>query len=130
MDIEHLNPPTLHVNPAFSQGVLVRGDHDTLYVGGQNGTDASGAIVEGGLGEQSKQALRNVLGVLAAAGADQTNVVRLAIYLAAGESADAGFAASAEVWGPHATAVTVLRVADFARPGVLVEIEAIAAIPR
>ncbi|WP_136709278.1 RidA family protein [Agromyces sp. H66] len=128
MEITHLNPSSLFANPAFSQGVLVRGGHDTLYVGGQNGTDASGAIVEGGLGPQTEQALRNVLAVLAEAGADQTNVVRLAIYLAAGQDPNAGYAASARVWGRHATAVTVLNVASLGRPEALVEIEAVAVV--
>ncbi len=128
MEITHLNPTSLFTNPAFSQGVLVRGGHDTLYVGGQNGTDASGAIVEGGLGPQTEQALRNVLAVLAEAGADQTNVVRLAIYLAAGQDPNEGYAASASVWGRHATAVTVLNVASLGRPGALVEIEAVAVV--
>jgi 2-iminobutanoate/2-iminopropanoate deaminase len=128
MEITHLNPSSLHTNPAFSQGVLVRGGHDTLYVGGQNGADVSGAIVEGGLGPQTEQALKNVLAVLAEAGADQTNVVRLAIYLAEGQDVNAGYAASAKVWGPHPTAITVLSVAQFARPDVLVEIEAIAVV--
>lgn len=128
MEITHVNPPSLFTNPAFSQGVLVRGGHDTLYVGGQNGTDASGAIVEGGLGPQTEQALRNVLAVLAEAGADQSNVVRLAVYLAAGEDPNEGFAASAKVWGQHATAVTVLNVASLGRPEALVEIEAVAVL--
>jgi 2-iminobutanoate/2-iminopropanoate deaminase len=128
MEITHLNPESLFSSPAFSQGVLVRGTHDTLYVGGQNGTDASGAIVEGGFVAQTEQALKNVLAVLAAAGADQTNVVRLAVYLAEGQSVEEGYAASGRVWGPHPTAITVLTVADLGRPEALVEIEAIAVI--
>ncbi|MRG61689.1 RidA family protein [Agromyces sp. CFH 90414] len=130
MEIEHLNPDSLHRNPAFSQGVLVRGDHDTLYVGGQNGTDASGAIVPGGIGAQSAQAMRNVLAVLEAAGADQSNVVRLAILIVHGEDLQEAFEASMPVWGAHATAITGAHVAALARPDALVEVEAIAAIPR
>jgi 2-iminobutanoate/2-iminopropanoate deaminase len=128
MEITHLNPESLFSSPAFSQGVLVRGAHDTLYVGGQNGTDASGAIVEGGFVAQTEQALKNVLEVLATAGADQTNVVRLAVYLVEGQSVEEGYAASGRVWGPHPTAITVLTVADLGRPDALVEIEAIAVI--
>ena len=128
MEITHLNPDALFSNPAFSQGVLVRGSSNTLYVGGQNGTDAAGAIVEGGLGVQTEQALRNVLAVLAEAGADQANVVRMAVYVAAGQSVDEGFAASMRVWGQHPTAITVLFVAALGRPDALVEIEAVAAL--
>ena len=130
MEIEHLNPDSLHRNPAFSQGVLVRGDHDTLYVGGQNGTDASGAIVPGGIGAQSAQAMRNVLAVLEAAGADQSNVIRMSILLVEGQSFEEGFAAAMPVWGPHVTAITGAHVAGLGRADALVEIEATAAIPR
>ncbi|MDQ0894779.1 RidA family protein [Agromyces ramosus] len=128
MEITHLNPSSLFSSPAFSQGVLVRGPGSMLYVGGQNGVDASGEIVPGGFGAQTEQALANVLAVLAEAGADQSNVVRLAIYMVEGESVDEGYAASGRVWGPHPTAITVLKVADLGRPEALVEIEAIAAI--
>ncbi|WP_211220457.1 hypothetical protein [Acidipropionibacterium thoenii] len=38
------------------------------------------------------------------------------------------YAAALEVWGENATAVTVLTVHCFARPGVLVEIEALAVV--
>lgn len=128
MEITHLNPESLFSNPAFSQGVLVRNASTTLYVGGQNGTDASGEIVPGGLGPQTEQALRNVLAVLAEAGADQTNVVRFAVYLVDGQSFEEGFAASASVWGTHPTAITGFKVAALARPDALVEIEAVAVL--
>ena len=128
MEITHLNPDSLHSNPAFSQGVLVRGSANTLYVGGQNGTDASGAIVEGGLGPQTEQALRNVLAVLDAAGTGPEHVVKLTIHLAPGIDPSDGYAATGAVWGDRRTAVTVLTVTP-ARPGALVEIDAIAAIP-
>jgi len=128
MELTHLNPESLHTNPAFSQGVLVRGASTTLYVGGQNGTDGTGAIVEGGLAAQTEQALRNVLAVLAEAGADQSNVVRLAVYLVDGESVDEGFGASMRVWGANPTAITVLKLPSLGRADALVEIEAIAVL--
>ncbi len=99
-----------------------------MYVGGQNATDSSGAIIEGGLGSQTEQALKNVLAVLAEAGADQSNVVRLAVYLVDGESVDEGYAASAKVWGMNPTALTVLIVPRLGRPDALVEIEAVAVL--
>ena len=125
--VTHVNPPGLHTNPAFSQGTIVETGR-TLYVGGQNGTDAAGEIVEGGIAEQTAQALRNVLAVLDAAGAGQEHVARLAVYLDPDADLMAGFAAVGEVWGPHPAAVTVLRV-GIARPGALVEFEAVAALP-
>jgi 2-iminobutanoate/2-iminopropanoate deaminase len=129
MPLTHLNPPTLHQNPAFSQGVLVEGPGALLVVGGQNGVDATGQVVSADFGAQTEQALRNVLAVLASAGAAQPDVARLTIYIKAGSSIEAGFAASQRVWGPHPTAIAVLEVAGFARPDVLVEIEALAQVP-
>ena len=126
--ITHINPADLHTNPAFSQGTLVESGR-TLYVGGQNGTDKNGEIVEGGLAEQTAQALRNVLSVLAAVNADQEHVAKMNIFLAPDADVQEGFGASMKVWGNHPTAITVLRVAEFARPGVLVEIDAIAILP-
>lgn len=129
MDIIHLNPETLHRNPAFSQGVLAVNPGKLLVIGGQNGVDASGQLVSDDFGAQTEQALRNLLEVLKAAGATQENVIKLTIFVAAGQSIQAGFQASRNVWGNHATALSVLIVAALARPGALVEIEALAALP-
>ncbi len=69
MNLTHLNPAGLHTNPAFSQGVGMNGG-TLLVVGGQNGTDATGDIVSDDFGQHTKQAFRDVLTVLAEAGAD------------------------------------------------------------
>jgi 2-iminobutanoate/2-iminopropanoate deaminase len=126
MTITHINPDALHTNPAFSQGVLAEGGR-TLYVGEQNGTDAEGRI-SGDYADQTRQALRNVLAVLAEVGADQSNVVKMTIHIAEGQDPNAGYAASAEVWGYNPTAVTVLVVRALGRPEALVGIEVIAVV--
>jgi 2-iminobutanoate/2-iminopropanoate deaminase len=72
--------------------------------------------------------MRNVLAVLAEAGTDPEHVAKLTIYLAAGADPQAGYEAAFSVWGDRRTAVTVLAVTP-ARPGALVEIEAVATIP-
>lgn len=129
MMLTHLNPDSLHHNPAFSQGVLIEGPGALLVVGGQNGVDADGAVVGDDLGTQTQQALRNVLAVLDSAGAGPEHVAKLTIYLVAGSDVRAGFGAAQEVWGAHPTAVTVVQVAGHARPDCLVEIEALAQVP-
>jgi enamine deaminase RidA (YjgF/YER057c/UK114 family) len=126
MTITHLNPPTMHSNPAFSQGVRVDGAGALVVVGGQNGVDGTGAVVSAELGLQSAQALRNVLAVLEAAGATQDDVIKLTVYIVEGGDIREGFAAAQEVWGPHPTAISVLLVAGLARPDCLVEVEALA----
>lgn len=127
MTITHINPDTMHKNPAFSQAVLVEGGK-TLYIGEQNGVDVDGAIVTGGAGAQTRAALDQLLKVLADVGADQTNVVRMTIYFANAEELPEMFAASNEVWGNHPTAITVIRVAGLGRPDALVGIEAVAVV--
>jgi len=127
MSLTHVNPATLHTNPAFSQGVRIDGG-TLLVVGGQNGTDADGEIVSDDLGEQTVQAFRNVIAVLAEAGANQSHVAKLNIYLQGGGDVTAGYQAAAEVWGQYPTAITVLQVAGFARPEALVEIDALAVL--
>ena len=72
--------------------------------------------------------MRNVLAVLAEAGAGPEHVAKLTIHLAVGVDPAAAFAASGAVWGDHRCAVTVQAVTP-ARPGALVEIEAVAALP-
>lgn len=128
MTLTHINPAGLHTNPAFSQGVLLTGG-PLLVVGGQQGTNDKGELVSTELGEQTKQALRNVLTVLAEVGADASHVARLGIFLAAGANIGDGYASAFEVWGANPAAITVLQVPSFARPGVLVEIEALAVVP-
>lgn len=125
--VTHVNPPELHTSPAYSQGTVVEAGR-TLYVGGQNGTDADG-VITGGAREQSAQALRNVLAVLAAVGATQEDVALLRVHLAADVDLMDAYGAVAEVWGQHPTAVTVLHVHKLGRPEALVEIEAVAAVP-
>nr|WP_245717184.1 RidA family protein [Nocardia jejuensis] len=127
MSNTRLDPAELAYNPAFTQGVIAPAGR-IVYVGGQLGTDGSGAVLEG-IEAQTEQAMRNVLAVLAAAGSGPEHVVKMTIYLVAGADVQAGFAASRKVWGEHRTAITVVSTAGHARPGVLVEIDAVATIP-
>jgi 2-iminobutanoate/2-iminopropanoate deaminase len=120
-----VDPPQLHYSPAFAQGMIVPAG-PTLYIGGQNGTNSTGTLLDG-LEAQTEQAMRNVLAVLAEAGAGPENVAKLTIYLATGVDPVAAYAATRSVWGDHRTAVTVLAVTP-ARPGAVVEIEAVATL--
>ena len=129
MPLTHLNPSTMHRNPAFSQGVVIEPGSRLVVVGGQNGVDATGAVVGSGLREQTAQALRNVLTVLDEVGATQDDVAKLTIHLVDGSDEVAGCEASREVWGSHPTAVTVQMGARLGRPDDHVEIEALAAVP-
>ncbi|TDQ03794.1 MULTISPECIES: RidA family protein [unclassified Leifsonia] len=122
-----VDPPQLYRSPAFAQGMIVPSG-PLLFVGGQNGVDAEGALLDG-LAAQTEQALRNLLAVLEEAGSGPEQVAKLTIHLAPGIDPTDAYGATRAVWGDQRTAVTVLTVAP-ARPGALVEIDAVAAVPR
>ena len=63
----------------FSDGIVAG---DTLYVAGQEGTDASDKLVAGGIGPETTAALENVKKVLQAAGFELKDVVSVTVYLA------------------------------------------------
>jgi len=55
---------------------------ETVYLSGQTPLDpATGALVEGGIAPQAEQCLRNLFGVLAAAGLASDDVVKVNVYL-------------------------------------------------
>jgi enamine deaminase RidA (YjgF/YER057c/UK114 family) len=127
----HVNPESMHRNPAFSQAVRVPAGHDLVVIGGQNGVDQTGQIVGEDLASQTKQALRNLLTCLEAAGGEPQHLVHWRILVTEGEDLRAGFGAFQEVWGerPDPPAITFAFVSGLAVPGALVEIEALAAVP-
>jgi enamine deaminase RidA (YjgF/YER057c/UK114 family) len=72
MTITHVNPESLHANPAFSQATIVQPGARSVYVGGQNGVDAHGRVVSDRLGTPTEQTSRILLVVLDAAGRPKT----------------------------------------------------------
>lgn len=130
--VDYLNPPTLHANPAFSQVVVASGPVTTIYVGGQNAVDASGAIVGvGDIAQQVAQIMANVEAALAAAGAGFEHVVKWTVYILAGQPLGVGFGAFQRAWAdrPNPPAVSVLFVAGLANPAFLAEVDAVAVVP-
>ncbi len=125
----HINPESLHANPAFSRVVRVPAGLDTIHVGGQNGVGPDGQLVGPGMAEQAAQAMANLRAYLEAAGAQLTDVVEWRVLCVHGASLREGFAAFA-VWPREAAppAVTVAVVAGLALPGAVVEIAATAAV--
>lgn len=130
--VQHLNPETLHHNPAFTQAVVVTGAARTIYVGGQNAVTVAGEIVgKGDLGAQTEQALLNLQAALQAADADLEHVIKWNLLVVAGHPPEAGFQAFQKVWGqrPNPPAITMAFVTGLANPDFLIEIDAIAVVP-
>jgi len=127
MKITHINPDSLHKNPAFSQAVVAEGGK-TIYIGGQNGILPDGKLAGDTLGAQTEQAYKNMLEILKSVGASQANVVKQTVYVVKGQDIREGFAATQKAWGNFPTALSFVFVESLGVPNALVEIEAIAVI--
>jgi enamine deaminase RidA (YjgF/YER057c/UK114 family) len=132
MPLEHINPDSMHKNPAFSQGIIIPANARILIIGGQNAVDAKGEIVgKGDIAAQTKQAVANLFTVLEAAGGKPDNLVRIGLILREDADLRAGFGAWMEAAGSRLTApptVTSSIVAKLATPDYLIEIEAMAVL--
>jgi enamine deaminase RidA (YjgF/YER057c/UK114 family) len=122
-----LQPPGWPRPRGYANGVAAAGE--LIFIAGMIGWDETGAFADG-LAAQVKQALTNIVAVLAEAGAGPEHVARLtwyvtsrADYLAA--QAEIG-AAYREVMGRHFPAMAVVEVSALVEARALVEIEATA----
>jgi enamine deaminase RidA (YjgF/YER057c/UK114 family) len=130
VEITRLQPDGLVVSPAFSHVAIVPAGATTIYVGGQNGIDATGAVVSDDVAEQSIRAIENAAVALAAAGASLADVVQWSVLLVADADLNAAYGAIAPrlATGGAPPLVTAARVAGLGVPGALIEVSAIAAV--
>jgi enamine deaminase RidA (YjgF/YER057c/UK114 family) len=130
--VQHINPDDLSKNPAFTQVVAVTGPGKTIYIGGQDAVDASGAIIgKGDIQGQVEQVFKNLQTALEASGAGLEHVVKWNIYIVQGQPLRPAFEASQKIWGgrPNPPAISVMFVAGLANAEFLVEVDAIAVVP-
>lgn len=132
MTIQHLNPEGMYRSPVFSQGIILPANARILLIGGQNGVNEKGEIVDKtDMAKQTEQALANMQTVLAAAGAGLEHLVKVTIIMRVDADLRAGFGEWMKVWGDRTNppVVTSLRVPELANPDFLIEIEAQAVLP-
>ena len=121
----HTNQAPAAIGP-YSQAIEANG---MIFDSGQIPIDpATGQFVEGGIQEQTRQALTNARNILQAAGTDMENVIKTTVYL----SDIHNFAAMNEVYAQFFTepfpARSAVAVKDLPK-GALVEIEVLAIKP-
>ena len=80
MMVTRVNPPGLAAPSGFSHAVVAEGSR-VVFLAGQTGMDATGAIVAGGLVAQFEQALANLLESLKAAGGTPDRLASLTVYI-------------------------------------------------
>jgi enamine deaminase RidA (YjgF/YER057c/UK114 family) len=115
----------------YSNGIAASGRQ--VFVAGQIGWDAHSHLVSGDFAEQARQALRNVVAVLAEAGAGPQHIARMTWYvtdkreyLAAAKAIGQAYR---EIIGAHYPAMTAVQVTALIEDRAKVEIEATAVIP-
>lgn len=127
-----MQPAGLVASPAFSHVAVVPPGATTIYVGGQNGIDADGALVSADVAEQSLRAVDNARVALESAGAGLDDVVSWTVLIH--QDADLGAAYGAVASKLARTGapplVTAALVAGLGVPGALIEVSAVAAVVR
>lgn len=125
-----LQPPGWPQPRGYSNGMSARGR--LVLTGGVVGWDAAERFPEG-LVAQTRQALANIVAILAEGGARPEHLVRLTWYATDVEDYRAQLRplgkAYREVIGAHYPAMALVGVVRLVEPAALVEIEATAVVP-
>ena len=129
---EYITPKTLPPPVGYSQ--IVKINKGTLvYLAGQVPNDAAGNLVgEGDFGAQAEQVFRNIKTAVEAAGGTMADLIKINNYVVASvdqaELPKFRVARDRYVNTANPPASTLVFVSRLARPGWLIEIEAVAAI--
>lgn len=98
-----------------------------IFLSGQAGIDEHGVTVAGGFQAQARQALENLSRVLASAGADLSDVVKVTIMVTdMAANLDTVITLRGEYFSRPYPADTLIEVSALAQPDWLVEIDVIA----
>jgi enamine deaminase RidA (YjgF/YER057c/UK114 family) len=124
----NVNPEELAPARGFSHATVAG---NTVWVGGQIGSDASGQVVEpGDMVAQYARAIRNVAIALRAAGCEPEDTVKLTYYVtdiqAYRDNRRAIGAAYRESFRSDYPASTLVEVRSLVDPNALIEIDAVA----
>jgi enamine deaminase RidA (YjgF/YER057c/UK114 family) len=130
-DFQYLSPPGWKPAKGYSNGVVAEGR--TIFVAGQIGWTVEAKLVDGDFVAQVEQALKNIVAVLAEAGARPEHITRLNWFITDKSSYVARQREIGEAYrrviGRHFPAMTLLVVAGLLEEGAKVEIEATAVMP-
>ncbi|MCY1140695.1 RidA family protein [Actinoplanes sp. Pm04-4] len=125
----HIRPAGTPPTNGYSHAVAYTGS--TIVVSGQVPLDAEGRLIgEDDALEQTRQVFRNITAVLAAAGAEMSDVVKLTIFLTnLADLADFRTARNEFIDQSRPPASSLVQVAGLVNPDFRVEVEAIAVLP-
>ena len=131
MSMQVLQPAGWAAPKGYANGVAAKGT--AVFVAGQIGWNAQGAFESDDFVDQTRQALANVVAVLAEAGAKPEHIVRMTWYvtdkreyLARGREVGRAYR---ELIGHYGVAMSAVQVAALMEDRAKVEIEVTAVIP-
>lgn len=128
---EHVNPPSLLDPVGFSHAVVAAPGR-TVFLGGQTGHHGDGSIDEALL-DQFRQALRNLVTVIEAAGGRVEHLVSMQVYVTDAATYRSLGRELGEVWrselGRHYPAMALFEVVGLHDPRAQVELLATAVVP-
>jgi len=130
-DWQILHPAGWTSPSGYSNGIAARGR--TVFISGQVGWDGECRFHSGDLVPQARQALRNVVDILAEAGGRPQHLVRMTWYVVDKREYVAALEQLGEVYrevlGRNFPAMTAMQVCGLIEDEARVEIEATAVIP-
>lgn len=130
-ELRAVNPPGWARPKGYSNGIVGRGT--LLFVAGQVGWDAHEVFASDDFVDQLRQALKNTVAILAAAGAKPEHVARMVWYVLDKQEYVTRAAQVGAVWrevmGRHFPAITLVEVGALVADRARLEIESTAVIP-
>jgi enamine deaminase RidA (YjgF/YER057c/UK114 family) len=126
--LQRVNPPGMSSPQTYSH--VVRAG-STVYIAGQVGANAQGALAGPGMREQVEQVLANLGTALKSQGLDASHIAKINIYVTSVDEFRAPDVAAlrAKFFGANRPASTLVQVSRLADAAYKVEIEAIAVAP-
>ncbi len=126
-----LQPPDWARPRGYANGIVASGK--LVFIAGQIGWDAQQQFQSDNFVDQTRQALLNILSILAQAGGEPRHITRLVWYVVdkheyIGSYGQLGIV-YCEVMGKHYPTMTAVQVAALMEDRARVEIEAMAVIP-
>ena len=126
-----LQPPGWAQPKGFSNGISCQGR--LVFIGGQIGWSGQGEWLDRSFAGQFRQALKNILEILAQAGGKPEHLVRLTWYVLDTKEYLASLkelgAAYRELMGRHYPTMAVVQVSGLVEDAARLEIEATAVLP-
>ncbi len=131
--VQFLSAEGIHEAPkAYSQVISKLGNVKSLYVGGQNASDASGHLVcERDLDAQVRQIIGKIETTVSSEGGSIEHLVKGKVYVLEGSKIEPLCDAFERWWGnrPNPPVITILVVSALSSPDYLVEMDFLAIVP-